>query len=94
MLIQRFQLARLLRLQRSVGLFELLVRIREAAIELLQLQTLAMQLDQHRHLATQDLRHDRDRDVIDCAELVALRRSNSVSCTPVMKMIGVRSKRG
>ena len=42
------------------------------AIELLQLQPLAMQLDQHRHLAAQDLRHDRDRDVVDRAELVAL----------------------
>ncbi len=41
-------------------------------IELLQLAPLAVQLHQHRHLAAQDLRHHRNRHVVDRAELVAL----------------------
>ena len=44
----------------------------EALVEPLELAPLAVELDQHLHLAAQDLRHDRHVDVIDGAELVAL----------------------
>ncbi len=42
------------------------------SVGLLQLAALAVQLDQHRDLAAQDLRHHRDGNVVDRADLVAL----------------------
>ena len=70
--IEGLQLAGLLRLQGGIGLGELRVGLGQAAVELAQLATLAVQLDQHRDLAAQDLRHHRHRHVVDRAELVAL----------------------
>src|SRR6185312_13721981 len=45
--------------------------ILEFAIELLQLASFAMQLGEDADLGAQDLRDDRDRDVVDCAALIA-----------------------
>ena len=70
--VERFELARLFRLQRRVGLLELLVRLGEAAVELLQLRRWQCSSTSTDDLAAQDLRHDRDRHVVDRAELVAL----------------------
>ena len=70
--VQLLELAGLLRLQRRVGLRQALVGLRQIAVQLAQLAALAVQLDQHRDLAAQDLRHHRDGDVVDRAELVAL----------------------
>ena len=63
--VQRLELARLFRLQRCV-------RRREALVEPLELAPLPVELDQHLHLAAQDLGHDRHVHVIDRAQLVAL----------------------
>jgi len=64
-----------------VCLGQALVGLREIAVQLAQLAALAVQLDQHCDLAAQDLRHDRYGHVVDRADLVALRRSRSVTCT-------------
>ena len=70
--VQQLELARLLFLQAEVGTFEPLICRREAGIQLLELLTLQIELDQHGHLAAQNVRHDRNRHVVDRTEPVAL----------------------
>ena len=59
-------------LQRVVGLGEPLVGLRQLLVHRLQFAPLAVQLDEHRDLAAQDLRDHRDVHVVDGAGLVAL----------------------
>src|SRR5579871_2014895 len=47
------------------------LRLRQGLIELMQLRASLVQLEQRRHLAAQNLRYHRDRDVIDGTDLVA-----------------------
>jgi hypothetical protein len=69
--VEGFELARLLLLQGDVGLRQARVRAGELLVGELQLLALAVELDEHRHLAAQDLGHDRHRHVIDRSERVA-----------------------
>ena len=63
--VERFELARLLDLQRLVG------RAARLVLSRLQFAALAVQLGQHLDLAAQDLRDHRHHHVVDRAQLVA-----------------------
>ncbi len=70
--VDLLELARLLGLQRVIGFLEPLDRFGQLPVHALQRAPLAVELDQHRDLAAQDLRHHRDVHVVDGAGLVAL----------------------
>ena len=69
--VEGLELAVFFGLQREVGFRKSLVGARQSAVQLTQLAALAVQLDQHRHLAAQDLRHHGNGHVVDRARLVA-----------------------
>ncbi len=70
--VGRLELAGLLGLERGVRREEVRVRPLEAPVQILELAALRVQLREHRDLAAQDLRDDRDVDVVDRSERVTL----------------------
>src|ERR1700686_1825780 len=70
--IEPFELAGLFDLQGRIRLRKPGVGFSQAAIELPQLPSLAVQLDQHRDLAAQDFRYHRNSHVVDRPEFVTL----------------------
>ena len=69
--VEHLQFPRFLRQQRGIRLGQAFVRFSQVPIQIAELATLAIQLHEHRDLAAQDLGHDRYRDVINRADLVA-----------------------